>query len=267
MVARGTQEYQCDCDPCLGSGWSWSQSELDAALTADVHSLVYDEVGRNACIDMLAAASTTGFDMSVVGEIFQTPSSVRNWEVGECIASAYIRDNRNCFVPWNTRRDVRNPQSSLPGVDICGIQDCGGHSRLFFCEVKTSAERRYPPQVASMSGEGLGAQVVELRDDANVRHTVIQYLAHRAINASWKDRFSIAVRNYCSARHTDFCVFGFMVRDVPPDKKDLNARVRTVASGGAHCSAIEFIALYLPVGSIASLGSRVEGVAGRRTTS
>ena len=139
-------------------------------------------------------------------------------------------------------------------MDICGIRaDNDGSYQFFFCEVKTSSEQTYPPQVASGSPHygGLAAQVKELRDNQKVLKTIIRYLACRSKEEPWRTRFQCAVGRYL-VQNSDVSIFGFMVRDVAPDKKDLEKRVKDVAAS-TNGSRIEFLALYLPLDSIQRL--------------
>ena len=254
MVARGTVAYTCNHDPCKGFGYVWSQEELDAALASDVGQIARDDQGIQDILDLFNNGSTTEFDMAGLTAMFNPDEQeIKDWQVGEAIANAYLHDHRDCLVPWNTLRDLRTPKGSLPGVDICGIRGVNGQDQLFFCEVKTSSEAAYPPQVASRkpNGGGLAAQVEELRDDGRIRATIIKYLAARALNTSWKDRFCNATRRYIH-NNDDISIFGFMVRDVAPNLKDLNKRVKDVAKSTTKAQ-IEFMALYLPYGQIASL--------------
>lgn len=258
MVAKGTLVYTCDHNPCKGSGYTWSQHELDAALASDICKIVQDDQGQQDCLDLFTEGNTTNFDMEGLRSLFRVgDEDVKDWQVGEAIAIAYLHDHRDCLVPWNTQRDLRTPKGSLPGVDICGIRTYNGHDQFFFCEVKTSTEEAYPPQVASRrprSG-GLAAQVEELRDKAAIRKTIIYYLASRAKCGSWKDWFRKATATYLRD-NSNVSIFGFMVRDVAPDSRDLNKRVKDVAKSTNEMQ-IEFLALYLPHGQIASLPASV----------
>lgn len=256
MIAEGTHIYTCGRDQCKGSGYSWSQNELDDALASDVGQIIRDDEGSQDCLDIFNDGTTTNFEMERLRSIFSIDENlIKDWQVGEGIACAYLQSHRDCLIPWNTKRDLRTPKGSLPGVDICGVRTYQGYDQLFFCEVKTSSEKAYPPQVASHNPRqgGLAAQVEDLRDKAAIRETVIRYLAYRAKGASWGDRFRAAVCRYVSDNH-DISIFGFMVRDVTPDERDLKNRVSDVASNTVG-PRIEFLALYLPEGKIATLPS------------
>ena len=258
MVASGTLVYRCDCNPCKGAGYAWSQRELDEALSSDVGEIVRDDLGKKEVLDIFKDGKVTEFDMAGLMSLFNANGNdTKNWQIGEAIANAYLCGHRECLVPWNTQRDLRTPKGSLPGVDICGIRNNSGCDQFFFCEVKTSSEEAYPPQVASRNpnGGGLAAQVEELRDNVNVRGTIINYLAVRAIDAIWKDRFRKATLRYIRDAN-DISIFGFMVRDVTPDARDLEKRVMDVAKS-TFGPQIEFLALYLPQGQIATLAGSV----------
>ena len=57
MVAKGTLAYTCNHDPCKGSGYSWSQHELDAALSSEVGRIIRDDKGEQEALDLFAAGN------------------------------------------------------------------------------------------------------------------------------------------------------------------------------------------------------------------
>lgn len=258
MVSKGSEVYRCDCFPCKGCGISWSQEELDAAIQSDVVSLVYDTDGVSACLEMFLAGATTQFDMTELLSIFERQGNLTDWQVGEYIATAYLASCRGCFFPWNSARDIKTPNCSLPGADICGICNVDGTYRFFFGEVKTSHENKYPPQVVSQrkNSDGLAAQIEILRDDIGIQKTLITYLAHRVVSTPWQDCFKEATIRY-SKNRDDITIFGFLVRDVEPNPKDIKKRVSDVAKNSRPQSDIEFVALYLPDMSISNLAVTV----------
>jgi hypothetical protein len=133
--------------------------------------------------------------------------------------------------------------------------------RFAFGEVKTSAENAYPPR-AAYGRHGLKQQMEDLRNRRDIREGLVRYLAHRAAQASWRDRFRSAAtvyfRNTCEVR-----IFGLLVRDVPPQEDDLRARVDRLGLNCPAAMVIELIAIYLPSGRITSLGAQV--MASRQT--
>lgn len=261
MVAEGTQAYTCGLDTCKGSGYVWSQQETDAALESDVAQIVRDDAGLADCLSLFDAGTTTDFEMERLRTVFSVDEgTIKNWQVGEALACAYLESHRDCLIPWNTQRDLRTPRASLPGVDICGIRSFEGSDQFFFCEVKTSTDKHYPPHVASQNPHsgGLIAQVEELCDNESIRNTVIRYLAIRAKGATWQGRFCNAAKGYVNAEKR-MSVFGFLVRDVEPNVKDLKKRVTDFGESpeGFH---VEFLALYLPLDQIQHLAEAVSGL-------
>lgn len=263
MVSAGTPVYTCEYGSCKGGGYSWSQSELDDALASDVGALVRDDPGTQECLDIFTNGATTNFSMDMLKSLFNVDDNViKDWQVGEGIACAYLHDHRSCDIPWCNQRDLRTPSGSLPGVDICGIRTDNGSDQLFVCEVKTSTEQAYPPQVASANPHhgGLAAQVKDLRDNELLQRTIIRYLVCRAKEEPWRTRIRCAVGRYLT-RNSDIGIYGFMVRDVTPDKKDLEKRVKDV-SADTNGTDIEFLALYLPLGKIATLATSIRRTGG-----
>ena len=56
---------------------------------------------------------------------------------------------------------------------------------------------------------------------------------------------------------TDVQLFGFLVRDVDPDERDLSGLVETLCDRRPKLMKIELLALYLPAGRIDGLATRV----------
>lgn len=139
-----------------------------------------------------------------------------------------------------------------------GFNNDGEVDRFAFGEVKTSAEKAYPPG-AAYGRHGLKQQMEDLRDRREVRDDLVKYLAHRAVSSSWKDRFRSAagtyLRNSCDVR-----IYGVLVRDVTPHEDDLRARVNHLEQDCPASMGIELVALYLPEGSISTLGAQVRAL-------
>ena len=178
-----------------------------------------------------------------------------DWRVGEALAESYLVHQKNCFFPWPDGRDERKTGSSLPGADLVGFQSNGTNDFFAFGEVKTSTENKYPP--GAMHGRtGLKRQLEDLKDNVNIKDDLFRYLAHRAQKSQWKETFKRAAKN-CIKSKTNVRVFGFLVRDVKPDKKDLNARVDKLSQNQHLDMVIELLALYLPQNSITTLSDKV----------
>ena len=256
MIALG-QECYCRVHGAIhGCGRKWSETDLSSALENEVADLVYDEAGNDHIRSILAGIVTTEFDKEELEKILANTDPVKNWQVGEAIAECYLSKHRNCCFPWPDGRDVRRPKSSLPGADLVGLIGKGDKTRFVFGEVKTSAEKHWPPQVCGgRSGtHGLGAQVKDLCCDDQIKIQIFLYLGHRA--DAFAEQYRIAAKRFLADR-TDVHVFGFLVRDVEPKPEDIESLVKTFSSVCPEKTSVEFLAFYLPSGKIDMLARTV----------
>lgn len=256
MLPAGTVSYTLGSRPVCGTGLLWSQEEMEAAVTGPIAATVYDDAGTQTLAELLNSLPETGFTATNIKTTLSQSDPVENWRVGEALAETYLVDHRSCHFPWPDGRDIRKSGSSLPGADLVGFHEDGGHHRFAFGEVKTSSEKVYPPG-ACYGVTGLKQQLEDLRDDQGIRDDLVKYLGHRAaIGAAWKARFINAAEHYFADR-SDIRVFGFLVRDVPAHEDDVRVRVTTLTKGCPAQMAIEMLAIYLPDKSIEKLGAMV----------
>ena len=257
-VPTGEPVYDLGVGNCTGCGLRWDSDELDDAMVP-VASVLFDDEGRSDIEETLATVADTEFAQHAVRRVLGTPSAVENWRVGESIAETYLADHRSCSFPWPDGRDERKSGSSLPGADLVGFAvDALGH-RLAFGEVKTSSDQRHPPG-AMYGPTGLKKQLEDLRDDATIRDNLMKYLAHRAAQAPWRNRFESAAARYLK-NSSDIQLFGFLVRDVEPHEQDLTARVGALGQDCPSATQIELLALYLPPDTIDSIGATAVSLA------
>ncbi|HWQ96232.1 MAG TPA: hypothetical protein VN368_02555 [Candidatus Methylomirabilis sp.] len=260
ILAAGAVKYTVCSVPIIGYGLSYTTSELDSALAGPVSKVVFDDEGTADLTSMLSGLHDTEFNWEAVKRVLEHYRQPEVWRVGEALAESYLAHYRTCTFPWPDGRDERKSGSCLPGADLVGFQLDGSTERFAFGEVKTSSEKFYPP--GAMYGRtGLKKQVEDLRDKVGIRDDLVKYLWHRAVNASWKDRFIIAFRRY-NSDNTDVMLFGVLVRDVEPHEEDLRIRVSKLSEGCPHAMSIELLALYLPSGSIGLLSEKVLALRG-----
>lgn len=253
-ISTGESVFEIGVVPCSGTGLRWSEKELDAAIDDPVASVLFDDEGRANLEEILSGLAETNFAQEGVRRVLEDPDEVEDWRVGEAIAEAYLTEHRSCRFPWPDRRDERKRRSSLPGADLVGFGTDADGDCLAFGEVKTSSERRYPP--AAMYGRtGLKQQLEDLRDRPLLRDQLLRYLGHRAAGAPWREHFENAGRRYLR-NNADVQLFGFLVRDVEPNRDDLRMRVGALATGCPEGTRIELLALYLPRDSIDGIGGR-----------
>ncbi len=218
-VATGTFKYQLGTAPVTGCGFSYSKVELDTALSGSVAQIVYDVQGNEDYEKELSSLEETGFGNELVESMLADSKQPENWRVGEALAEAYLVHQKDCFFPWPISRDHRKRGSSLPGADLVGFQSNGSDNYFAFVEVKTSTDGNYPPKVI-YGPTGFQKQLEDLKSKVEIRKDLVEYLYHRAKNTQWKSRWNSAVKKFLQNK-TNVRIFGFLVRDVEPNEKDL----------------------------------------------
>jgi hypothetical protein len=238
-----------------GVGLGVSAEQLEQQLAGPVAALVFDDVGIRNLEDLLDSLADTEFSRKNLDALLADAPAPEDWRVGEALAEHHLNEYHACFFPWPDGRDERKRGSSLPGADLVGFQNEGGHERFVFGEVKTSSHASYPPG-AVYGRHGLKQQMEDLRNRCEIRDGLVRYLGHRAAKAVWRKRYQAAAAVYLN----DTCevrLFGILVRDVIPHEDDLRTRVNTLAAECPDAMIISLIAIYLPPGSIANLSDKV----------
>lgn len=250
--------YNVDSDPIVARGLVYTESQLDEAISGPVKDLLLDTSGTAELSDMLSALASTDFEQAKIRQLLQVEPEPEDWLVGEALAEAYVSDNDSCVFPWPTSRDLKNPEASPAGADLTGFQkvdDGNNPYRFAFGEVKTSSDENYPPNV--MYGRtGLKNQIEGLRDSYSTKQSLILYLGHHAINASWRGMFESAMKRYLGSEYTDIAIFGFLIRDVSPNESDLSYRASSLANDCPVSTNIALYALYLPTNAISILPTK-----------
>lgn len=254
-VAGGVVIYNHGTHPCVGTGLSWTEKELEEALQGSVAATVFDESGNSLAAELLSGLADTDFAQDNLAMVLSASAAIEDWRVGEAIAETYLTDHRNCYFPWPDGRDSRKARSSLPGADLVGFGRDDSGDCLVFGEVKTSGQSMYPPNV--MNGKsGLNKQIEDLRDNEATRDGLLMYLCHRAQHADWRGHFEAATKRYLNNK-SDVCLYGVLIRDVHPQEDDLRTRTQGLGNNCPNGTKIELMAIYLPLGSINQLGARV----------
>ena len=261
-VPQGKVVYSTGYLPCNGLGFAWASEELDASLNGPVAALLFDDEGKAGIEEILHGMIETEFQQDELHRVLSDTVKFQDWRVGEAIAETWLTDHRNCDFPWPLGRDERKLGSSLPGADLVGFYTDTEGDYLAFGEVKTSSEARCPPNVV----KSLKKQLEDIRDNGAIRDTLFRYLAHRMIGAPWMTRFEQAAKRYL-ANKFDVRLFGFLVRDVEPDERDVRALVEHLGHSCPDSTRIEIIALYLPKDRIQGIGDAVLAMRRGGTTS
>ena len=85
-IATGTIQYQLGTAPVTGCGFSYSDVELDTALSGAVAGVVYDDSGKADIEALLAGLAETDFEKSEVERILSDTKPPEDWRVGEALA-------------------------------------------------------------------------------------------------------------------------------------------------------------------------------------
>ncbi len=260
LIPEATPSYSVDSTPVIARGLAYNEEQLDGAINGAVKDLLLDTTGTAELNDMLAGLAPTEFEPAQISQLLQAEQEPKNWLVGEALAEAYVADHNNCTFPWPTGRDLKNPEASPAGADLTGFQetdDTENPYRFAFGEVKTSSDEHSPPRVM-YSRTGLKNQLEGLRDSHRTKKSLIRYLGHHAINASWWYMFKSATKRYLSSALRDVAIFGVLIRDIEPNESDLSCCAKSLANGCPDLTSISLYALYFPENAISLLKDKAQ---------
>lgn len=258
-LPKGKQVYHIGSRPITGEGRRWPSDAVDEQCVAAVASVFNDDAGVATMRAIIERAGVGAFDE---GSLWQVVSPRRTraeeWQVGEALAECYLTLHHSCEFPWSAERDKKVPGASLPGPDLVGLCVDGKVVRFAFGEIKTSSQKQYPPGVMH-GANGLPSQLMRIRDRKTIRDQLVQYLVPRVqgSDALW-GKFKKALKRYHRASD-DVHLFGVLVRDAVPKKKDLQGAVTKLQQDRSSKTSIELLAIYVPPGAITSLAKKIVG--------
>ncbi|MCR4442854.1 MAG: hypothetical protein QHH10_11100 [Peptococcaceae bacterium] len=245
MAARkicGNLAYNVGCVPVEAYGLLIPSNEAMSALSKRVAERLRDTDGKSAVAAPIAGLQLTKFQQANLERILKE-TNVPEWRIGEALAECYLEDNYDCLFPWQSGRDMRNPNASLSGADLVGFQGKSGQARFAFGEVKTSEDKRTPPKV--MSGRnGMVCQLETLCDDLTRINTLVRYLGIRHIGQPWSEMYKTAFIAYLN-NTSDIVLLGVLVRTTTADAADLQKRVKNLAAKNPKRAVL--LALYIPL--------------------
>lgn len=230
VLPVGKAIYQETHNGICIEGIAYSEDDLNQSsqIVADI---CFDTPGQEDFKNYILSLTDTGF--SPINTVLP---KVRDWQVGEGFAEAYLTAHFSCYFPWSNNRDLKNLNSSLTGADMVGFHQC----QFAFGEVKTSTEQKYPPQVTSKKGDGLNTQLKKLCHDHDGRWVLVQYLFYRVKSTT---KYQEACKAYLKD-DKNFYVFGVLVRDVEPKINDWDYLKKHLEVHGQN--RVSLVALYLP---------------------
>lgn len=194
----------------------------------------------------LRALTTTGMATDTLNRLLAGQSAPNSWEVGEALAECLLTDGMGVRWPSNTERDKRTPKASLPGADLIGFVNDGGKVLLLFGEVKTSSERKSPPQVLTKR-DGMINQLDRLNSDHGIHRCLLNWLHARCKNTATWPLFQEAVQHYLASRGRDLMLAGLLMRDTTPDEKDLASPAVSLAARIPSPTSVKLHAWYFPI--------------------
>ena len=197
----------------------------------------------------LQGLATTGLEARFVARLLRAVPDPESWEIGEAFAECALRDgsDRQVHWPWNMVRDRRTPRASLPGADLVGFYCDGQDVFLLFGEVKTSSDARTPPGVMS-GGSGMARQLEQIAERPDIQHALLRWLSVRCQSEShYRELYRKAVERYLESEGKALLLVGVLLRDTPPNERDLKARGEALSHRIADPTRVDLVAWYLPV--------------------
>ncbi len=205
----------------------------------------------------LNALATTDYATETLTSLLRSTTRPQSWELGESLAETLLEDEHNVRWPWNHARDKRTPKASLPGKDLVGFIESGAGFALLFGEVKSSSDARTPPNL--MYGpDGMISQLTEAACERSEQLCLLKWLRRRCKNTELWSLFEQAVTRFLNSSGCDIVIWGVLVRDTPPNERDLKARAAALATKVATVRRVELDAWYFPL-PISKWGQLLEG--------
>lgn len=241
-------------------GYDLSDNDaFDSFITKDVAARLNDEEGSIEFASHLRSLSLTGFGKSSLEAVLDAKiPEERDWAVGEAFAEAWLSQEHGVIWPWNMERDKRNASASLPGADLIGFVINGTELRLVLGEVKSSTEKKYPPQVMSGRSGHIGHQIDNLANNLGTITQLLKWLCPRCKNTEFEGLYNGSITLYLNSGNKAVSIFGVLIRDTKPNELDLKIRGKDLGNSLSAPTSCNLLALHLPC-KIAELPERVNG--------
>ena len=218
-------------------------------LTTRVADRLDDEQMRDEFRSHLNGLPLTGLGKEGLSAVLYADTmELRTWAAGEALAEAFLIETRGITFPWNMERDKRNSFGSLPGADLVGFLGDGHDCRLVLGEVKSSSEKKYPPQIMSGRSGHLGQQLDRLASELPTICQLLLWLLPRVKGNKYEEKYNHAVVNFFDSGNKNIALFGLLIRDTQIDVRDVSIRGEILRARYSTPSTCELIALYLPWG-------------------
>ncbi|MCK9482480.1 MAG: hypothetical protein M0R38_12130 [Bacteroidia bacterium] len=221
--------------------------KFDKFLKVEVANKVIDKIGRDKFIGFINSLSITGLSSNNIKNYLSVNNSaLPGWKVSEALAETFLEMEQQIVFPWSNVRDYKNPSANLAGSDIVGLYERENKWMFVFGEVKSSSEKKYPPQVMSNKKEHMGGQLDSIIKEEDAKFNLIKWLYFRVKNTDFFESYQNAVLTYVESESKHFLMVGVLVRDTEVDENDLSKlgnKLRNEINLPTKCN---LIALYLP---------------------
>lgn len=219
-----------------------SEEECRSFFIKRVSAKLAETDGAEELKQHLFEMETTGFDLHGLIEQVEASPQAKDWEIGEALAEVVLEDNYEGMFPWPTGFDKRAKKASLPGPDLVGFQR---HSapRFVFGQVKSSSEKRTPPQVINKAKDCLRNQMFQLVHCNADQQQLISWLLVRMRETDWEQAFNEALRRYSEG---DFWLVGMLISGNRETKEDDLARICSEIDHQPGNGEVHLLGFYLP---------------------
>jgi len=215
-------------------------------MSSDITERAIDLAFESDVAEKLRDLALTGASAEWLTEFLEdaVAHEVLPWQVGEAIAETILEKDHEVIFPWNTRRDERNPRSSLPGADLVGISVRPDGCQFVFGEVKSSSDVKTPPSVVT-GKSGMTQQLERLINNDRLRLALIKWLFAR-VRGETDSPFDEALAAFVLTRGESVRVIGVLVRDTAPSEGDVSPRGRALGGRVSAPGSVELHAMYMP---------------------
>jgi len=216
-------------------------------ISNELRERLNDESGQREIENHLRGLASTGFERENLEKLLNArPTEEKDWAIGEAFAEAILEKENNAKFPWNQRRDLRNENSILSGADLIGLIDDNGQAKLLIGEVKTSQEKKYPPQVM-YGAKGMIEQLKAYHLNYTREMTLVSWLLVRCKNTPFENKFNEAIKFFITNGNSGLYLVGILIRiSVDVDELDLKNRAETLDETLDGQNRGELQAYYLP---------------------
>ncbi|MBD3202974.1 hypothetical protein GF327_01660 [Candidatus Woesearchaeota archaeon] len=231
------------------SGYSLN-TDFNTYMKTRVKEKFDDVNGTESLISEFDSLAKTGFDKQQLIDIFESQQDNTDWRIGEALSECFLEDYENAKFYYDYSRDAKNPKSNLTGADLVGFSKAEDHCEFLFGEVKTSADKKTPPQVL-YGRSGMTKQLEDIKKVKKIRSALIKWLGFKVYKLDESEPFRIDFMNaleiYISSKCNKFRMVGVLVRDIEPNDNDLKNRYSSLINNINPFCKLDLFGLYLPI--------------------